>query len=244
MADGRAVLRSMTQTPLMHAPGPTGVVRGNTAWVVAPIFVGALVLYGSFIPFGFSWEHLTRSARQPHFGYVLSPTTVEDCVVNVLVYAAFGLTMAFCVARRGRSSVRTMVVTILVGTAVSFSVEFLQLGLSARVSSWRSSCLLPRGVWIRSGFPDSSSLGFETHRNRARRDSRHRAAGSLHRPSPVPRTPRRGPAPMANSRGCFGSLRVRQRRPLGAMHPDRNPNILGISPTRPSTVADRARIQR
>lgn len=135
VADGRAGIRSMARTQLMHAPRQTGVLRGNVALVVAPIIVGVLVLYGSLIPFRFSGAHFAQSARLPHFGFVLSPTTVEDCLVNVLVYAIFGLTMAFCLTRRGRSVVRTIVATSLVGTVVSLCVELLQLGLSARVSS-------------------------------------------------------------------------------------------------------------
>jgi len=114
------------------------------AALVAPPMIGfgwlsiimGLTLYGSLIPFRFQSNLLSANNG---FGLLLItwyPSTIEDFVTNILVYAVLGF-VVFSVMRNNRlRPPGALMFTLFVGACISVLVESCQSATSTRVASW------------------------------------------------------------------------------------------------------------
>ncbi len=102
-------------------------------WLVAII---GLVVYGSLIPFRF---HSNVLSANNGFGLWLitwHPSTIEDFITNLMVYAVFGFVVFFVMRCHRQPIVSAFFYTCLMGTLLSVFVESCQSATVARVASW------------------------------------------------------------------------------------------------------------
>jgi VanZ family protein len=104
--------------------------RRIAGWLLAVI--GFLIVFGSLYPFSFSLtggEALARLGVLPRAG-----TTRSDVAANVLLYLPLGACLAWLLAPRLGGTIAVVAATLL-GAALSFAIETMQLFETRRVAS-------------------------------------------------------------------------------------------------------------
>ena len=117
-------------------PRADGSISRNaptTPWGILALLYILLVLYGSLYPFK-EW----RTEGVALFAFLTerwpSHLSKPDVLTNLVAYVPLGLFLA-CWLRRHAGVASAVIVATLIGTALSFSVEFLQQFLPSRVAS-------------------------------------------------------------------------------------------------------------
>ena len=105
-------------------------LRASPVWLVGYL---VLLAYGSVLPFQFvapcyADGYLLHSFRQ-------AAPTLEDLLVNLLIYMPLGLLLALA-RNRYRSPIAAMVCAVVLAGAVSLVCELAQLFVVSRVASW------------------------------------------------------------------------------------------------------------
>lgn len=95
----------------------------------------AVVAYASLLPFDF------RHPPVPHralgiFDIRVLPTNADDVRTNILVYAPVGWLIVRALRRRGRTAVGALGRAVLLGGALSVTLEGLQTCTASRIGSW------------------------------------------------------------------------------------------------------------
>lgn len=107
------------------SPVPTG-------WL-APAAYAVLVIYASLYP-ATEWRLPGEAWWTGFFGALSGRWSRSDVISNVLAYIPLGLLLAWCIGARVRT-LAVLVAVTLMGTALSLSVEIVQLFLPSRVAS-------------------------------------------------------------------------------------------------------------
>ena len=112
-----------------------------------PALCVAAVLYGSLLPLDVTWSGLRPSTA---FGLAMvgwHGATVEDVVVNVLVYVPIGASLMLTRLGLGLGAFG-LIAVLLVGGGVSVLAETMQTGAAERVASWADVTLNTFGVFV------------------------------------------------------------------------------------------------
>ena len=104
-------------------------------WIgLLTLLYGLFLVYSSLVPFDFC----THAPSEPHgsfLGLHITEAGLPDVISNLAVYLPFGLLLrAFC-GRRRLPPIAAAILTLLIVSAVSFMLEWLQTFLISRVSS-------------------------------------------------------------------------------------------------------------
>ncbi len=126
-------MRRPTSLEGARHPSLTAQPMIGFGWLAAII---GLTIYGSLLPFRFQSNMLSANNG---FGLLLItwyPSTIEDFVTNLLVYAVLGF-VVFSVMRNNRYRVASALMsTLLIGALISVLVESCQSATATRVASW------------------------------------------------------------------------------------------------------------
>jgi glycopeptide antibiotics resistance protein len=122
------------------------------------------IFFVALFPFNFSLQ-ATAFRRQGFFLTWLTPVAKHwlGWFLNVLFFFPFGLGWAWWTRASGRRRLGGWLVTGLVGMVLSFTVEFLQLYVPRRDSSWDDVVMNTLGAlvgWIVFRFLGAASLRF------------------------------------------------------------------------------------
>lgn len=129
-----ALVNSATGTvPATLSSAATTRPRLSVLW---PIGWAAFLLYGSLIPFDVNWAVFGGLLPGGLLGGGLDSTSVEDVLINILLYFPIGLLVVLSDATPKPSPRWRLFLAVLVGAAVSLVAENLQAGAPTRVASW------------------------------------------------------------------------------------------------------------
>lgn len=113
-------------------PAGTRTGQGSARSLLAATIV--LILYGSFLPFDFDYGCVGLPALATIGEGMFS--TIEDLVVNVVLYVPLGALLVFSGLLGRRRGVRMVGVVALTVCLGSCSIESIQTALAARTGSW------------------------------------------------------------------------------------------------------------
>lgn len=104
--------------------------------IVFALFVLAIV-YMSFVPFDLTLSPPDRGWRagRVFLGLGISPFNLPDILANIAYYVPVS-TLGFFVFRRRMGSIAAMLMILVLGSALSFGVEFAQQWTVSRIPAW------------------------------------------------------------------------------------------------------------
>jgi VanZ family protein len=153
----------------MDTASPSPSLRTRLPHVLATLY-GVAIVYASLEPF-----HPWLAPQTPFFLFVTGQHWIRyDALLNVLAYLPFGFFVALL--RRGVSPARRIVHSLVIGLAMSFAMESLQMYIPPRVAS-------PFDLVANSiGAVVGGALATALARNRSTRDSIYDARARLFLP--------------------------------------------------------------
>lgn len=117
-----------------RVPDKNGMEDHTTPWWVVLLIAG--ILYGSWIPFDLSMTRLDSAwtHRFPPLGFPHS--SLEDILVNIVVYVPVGLGLNLLIRRRRPVFLRSVFISVCMALSVSFVAECGQVLSASRAPSW------------------------------------------------------------------------------------------------------------
>jgi len=143
----------------------TGAARGamGGVWILCgAVAWAALLLYGSLLPFNFDFRALTPTDWFGLSRIAFHDSSLEDIVVNLLIYIPLGLFVAGAISTRrsrrpsaeapplekGGLGGGRIVIAVAISAALSVAVEAIQTACPSRVASWTDVVLNTVGSGI------------------------------------------------------------------------------------------------
>lgn len=118
---------------------PSRVRLDDASWIAGAVTVAALgvILYATLLPFNFSVQ-LTETHRMGFFLFWLTPVAKGwiGWVLNALLFMPLGCALAWWALTKNWRLRARGIAAFLTGCLLSYSMEFLQLYLPSRNSSW------------------------------------------------------------------------------------------------------------